>query len=770
MKKLWYTLILSIPLLLPILSFSNILENSKRIGRIEGQVTDLDTESPLTGANVLLINTRLGAITDDQGKFSIAAVPVGNYTLQFSYIGYESVKKTDIIVRSGRMTFVQAELKVSSIEMQSTTVRSGYFAESKDQPLSMVTFSYEEIRRGPGSGGDVSRIMMSLPSVAKVNDQMNNLIVRGGSPIENAFYLDNIEIPNINHWPTQGTTGGAMGLLNVDLIRDVSFSSGGFNAIYGDRLSSVMDIGFREGNREEFDGQLDLNFAGFGFVAEGPWFKKHGSWLVSARRSYLDFLLKTIDIGTSVAPVYGDAQAKCVYNLSPHHQLSLIGVWGNDINHPSRDRAEENDMIYYGDQNIIENTTGVNWRAIWRQGYSNTSCSYTLSSFNEDFFETGSGLRLLKNRSSEQDFKLRNINHFCFSNKYACEFGLDAKQIRSLYNNYYAEYQDAMGTIIPALQLKEKLSALKLGIFGHLLAKPLPRLSADLGLRFDHYSFNQRCNFSPRFSLSYQLSSRANLNFATGLYYQNLPLILLAQNPDHKNLVDPRAVHYVVSMDYLLTENTKLTFEVYQKDYWRFPIDPQQPKLFLLDELSYRYGYFFNHERLTDKGQAEAKGIEMMVQKKLAKNFYGLVSAAYFRTRYRDMNGSWRNRVFDNRVIFSIEGGFKPNNKWEFSCRWVYAGGLPYTPFNTQASQQHNQAVLDENRINAARYPDYHSLNLRFDRRFHFSRSNLVFYLSAWNVYNRKNVASYYWNQVDNRQDTIYQWNLLPIFGLEFEL
>jgi hypothetical protein len=234
-------------------------------------------------------------------------------------------------------------------------------------------------------------------------------------------------------------------------------------------------------------------------------------------------------------------------------------------------------------------------------------------------------------------------------------------------------------------------------------------------------------------------------------------------------LNDPAAIHYILGMNHLLTENTRLSVEVYQKNYSHFPIDPEQPALFLIDELFYRYGFFFNHERLVDTGKARARGIELMIQKKLAEDFYGLISTAYFQTQYRDQNGSWRNRVFDNRFIFSMEGGYKPNRNWEFSLRWIYAGGARYTPFNIDASQMLHRAVLDENRINQERYPAYHSLNLRFDRRFHFHTTNLIFYFSAWNAYNRKNVATYFWNEKKNQPDTIYQWNLLPIIGLEYE-
>jgi hypothetical protein len=299
-------------------------------GTMKGQVIDRETKIPLPGANILIVGTRRGTISNPDGTFMIPDIPVGNYTVQFSYLGYESYKAADVIIRSGRATVLRAELKTSVLEMEETSVTGGYFSGDPVQPTSMIGFSHEEIRRAPGSGGDVSRIIYGLPGVAKANDERNNLIVRGGSPIENSFFVDNIEIPNINHFPTQGSSGGAIGILNVDLVNDVTFRTGGFSAMYGDRLSSVMEINLREGNRDEFNGQIDLSLAGIGTVLEGPIGDRKGSWLISARRSYVDIIAGFMDFG--VAPKYGDFQGKVVYDIDKENFLSVIEVFGLDLN------------------------------------------------------------------------------------------------------------------------------------------------------------------------------------------------------------------------------------------------------------------------------------------------------------------------------------------------------------------------------------------------------------------------------------------------------
>ncbi len=309
-------------------------------GRLSGRVLDATTKTPIIGASVMIIGLERGAATDENGDFSVKNLPVGSYNVSISSVTHAPMVYPDVIIRSGRMTYLQVELHQTTRPVENMVVRGSYFDDSPDAPTSSTSFSGEEVRRSPGSAGDVSRIVSILPGIAKVNDRMNSLVVRGGTPTENAFYLDNIEIPNINHYPLEGSSGGPIGLLNVDFVRDVTFSAGGFSASYGDRLSSVMSIEFREGNREEFDGQLDMNFAGFGGVFEGPLAGGKGSWMLSVRRSFLDLLVEAI--GTGIAPEYSDYQGKLVYDFSPSNKLTLIGVAGIDKIEFTREDSEEN--------------------------------------------------------------------------------------------------------------------------------------------------------------------------------------------------------------------------------------------------------------------------------------------------------------------------------------------------------------------------------------------------------------------------------------------
>jgi len=747
---------------------ATIVAKEIKTGNLMGRVIDAETDYPLENVAVIVKEMETGDYTDEKGQYSVMNIPVGNYTVIFQLIGTHSQIKTDVIVRSNRTTTVNGELKRILIQIEGIKVSEmNYFSETEDKQVGAVSFSNEEIRRAPGSAGDISRILMSLPSVAKVNDQSNNLIVRGGNPMENSFYIDNIEIPNINHFPHQGSSGGPIGILNVDFIEDVTFNTGGFSAIYGDKLSSIMEIDFREGNSKDFDGQIDFSWIGFGGIAEGPIGKK-GSAMLAVKRSYLKYIIDAIDVGTSVAPGYGDIQGKLTYEFNPLQKLSFLAIFADDHNSPDQANAEDNYMSHYGNQDLYQGTYGLNWRAVWNEStFSNTSLSLTSSKYDEDFFETfkvAIDIPDIINRTVEYELKLRNVNFKRLTEKINLDFGFDAKHLQHNYDNYLAETTNTIGDTIPELIMKDEIKAEKLGGFISLNYDPIPKFSTTFGLRADYFSFNENITLSPRFSCKYKLNEKTSLNGSAGIFYQNLPLLLLSQNEENKNLKDPYVMHFIAGIEHLLAEDIRLVVEAYQKDYHDFPVDPSQTGIFVIDNNFFNY-----YESLQDNGKALSRGVEVVLQKKLAESIYGLASASYFRSRYKSYDGVWRDRNYDNRLIVSLEGGYKPSPGLEMSLRWIYAGGVPYTPIDAEQSVINHRSVLDETRINAERYPDYHSMNVRIDKRYFFNKTNLVIYISVWNVYNQKNIAQYYWNDTDQTIDEVYQWTLLPILGVEYE-
>jgi len=433
------------------------------------------------------------------------------------------------------------------------------------------------------------------------------------------------------------------------------------------------------------------------------------------------------------------------------------------------DKAVENDANMYGKTDGVTNTAGINWQHIWSNtGYSNTSISHTYTKYDRDYSKTATMKKLYTNNGDENLFKIRNVNYLKLNTSNSIEFGGEATGITTNYNTFYGEYKDEYGNLIPPLTVNTKLDGVKLGLFAVNHLNFLERLRLDAGARADYFTYNVSFNFSPRASLTYELNSETSFSLSAGLFYQNIPNNILVQSTDFKNLKTPKAVHYVLGFSRKLWDATRLSVELYYKDYSNFPINPTQPAMFVFDQ-GQIYGLFWNQTALEDNGKANAKGIEVILQKKLAEDFYGLVTASVSKTRYKDYFGNWHNRIYDNQFNFNLEGGYIPGNDWEFKVRWIYAGGAPYTPFDYEASKQAGVGIWDVSKTNSKRLPDYHSLNVRVDKRFNFSGSNLLVYLSVWNAYNRKNISFYYWNEVKNDIDSQKQWSVLPVLGVEFE-
>jgi hypothetical protein len=736
-------------------------------GSIKGTISDRDTQEPLVGANVLVAGTTLGAATDENGEFLIKAVPAGIRILEVRLVGYQGITLTDISVTPDRSVTVNAQLRESPLEAEGVTVTAGYFRTSDVAPLGSIGFNAQEIRRSPGSANDVSRILMALPSTAAISDNANDLAVRGGSPMENGFYVDGIPIPNINHFPVQGSTGGPIGILNIDFIENADFYTSGFSAGYGDRLSSVVDIKFREGRTEALYGKAFMSFAGFGAMAEGPLPGSSGSWLISGNKSYLDLIVEAI--GTGVAPRYGDLQGKATINLGQNHRLMVMDIFGQSTIDFTREKSIDQGRRYYGKNTNTQNTAGASWRSIWSSGFtSNTTLSFSVARFETDFNKVNSDERALTSDNEDQSLVFRSLHYLMLGKRDRLEFGLEGRYETGDFHTFSLGDTTRLGTKNPDFYVQRKIRSPKAGLFATYVMNPVDPLTISAGLRGDYYQLNERVRLSPRLAISYAVTDRFTLKANTGLFYQQIPLIVLASDERYERMKNISAYHVGIGMDYMLTPDTKLTIEAYNKEYWDLPLDSADPTLSVVDGALFNQR-FRNYQDLQSLGKAYTRGVEVIIQKKMAKDIYGLISGGYFRSRYSDFNGIWYDRVYDNQFIFSVIGGYKPEGTWEFSARWTYAGGIPYTPFDQPTSTQVNLGIIDQTAINAERYPAYHSLNLRIDKKFYFDHHLLDIYLSVWNAYNRQNDSSYFWNTTENRQDTQYQWSLLPIVGVEYE-
>ena len=352
MYKLSYIIIL--------LFLSNSLFAQDFTGDLYGRIIDASTKQPIPFANVIVIGTNNGAAADEDGYFTITGLPLNTYQVRASVVGYNPQTKTDIVIQTSKPAEVNFQLVPQAIELEGVTVTSDYFRSDPLEVNSIRNFSYEEIRRSPGGFEDVIRALSVLPGVAQADGGRNDLIIRGGAPSENLYLIDGIEVPNINHFGTQGATGGPLSYVNLDFVRETSFSTGGFSAIYGDKLSSVLDINLRDGREDRFGGKATISASQFGLNLEGPITEK-SNFIFSARRSYLDFIFKAADF--SFVPEYYDVLLKADFN--PHSQdafsFLFISAYDNvNFLNDTQEQQVDNSRILGTDQ--IQYVAGFTYR------------------------------------------------------------------------------------------------------------------------------------------------------------------------------------------------------------------------------------------------------------------------------------------------------------------------------------------------------------------------------------------------------------------------
>ncbi len=760
-------------LLILLLSALSLFAQSKqKMGRIVGTVLELATQQPIIGANVTVIDTQMGAATDTEGKFSMVNVPVGTYTLRISCIGFKPLFKTDVVVSTGQPVQLHVQLEDATEQMGEVVVTGPYFYTPKELVTSTHGINYEEIRRQPGALEDVSRMIQTMPGVVPTNDQRNDLVVRGGSPSENLTVVDNVEVPNLSHFGTQGASGGPISMLNTEFIREADFSAGGFSAQHGDRLSSVLNIHLREGNRESLAGIFDLGLAGAGFIAEGP-FNSRGSWMFSARRSYLDLIIK--DFGLAAVPKYSNYQAKAVYNIDRSNKLWLVSLGGIDDIHFTVDQNDKDDPslldIKSGGWRTV---SGINWQRLWGKGYGTFVISDALSAFEQEVYDKELQNQLVfKNRSTEGETTLKYDIVQQIKSVGEVTAGISGKfmrnrlRINSPLGNENPFSTDTMR--VHQFGLDDSFTTSQAAAYTQISITPVPGVDLTLGARWDHFDYIKKNVISPRTGLRYQLMENLSLNTSFGIFYQLPPLVFLRAVPQNQSLEPMRADHYVLGLSYFPRPDVKVTIEVYRKNYSRYPVSLEYP--------TYSYAndgdqYTINGRLipLVSEGEGHATGMEFYVQKKLSDHLYGQISYSYSATRHAARDGVLRPGSFDIPLVLSIVGGYRLNEKWEFSSKFTYTSGRPYTPYKFPESRDQNRPIYDLQQVNARRSPAYSRLDLRMDHRSHFDGWNLVTYLELQNLYNRKNVFQYVWNPKTREVQAVNQIAFFVVGGIKIEL
>ncbi|HEX2866644.1 MAG TPA: TonB-dependent receptor [Ignavibacteriales bacterium] len=717
---------------------------------INGDVTDAKTKEPLMGANIVVNELKaIGATSGQDGRFRIK-VPVGSYSITVSSIGYEPVVKTDVIVTTGSEAHLSVKLQEASIELGQVVVRADYFDKAtKDNNLSTVVLGPEEIRRSPGSAQDFQRILQGMAGVSFSNDQTNELLVRGGSPNENLTVFDNMEIHSTNHYPNEYNSGGPINMVNVDLIEDIQFSTGGFISKYGDKLSSVMNITSREGTRNNlFNGNFNFSMAGYGAVMEGRINEGRGSWIFSARKSFLDLI--TGAIGLTAVPKYYDLQFKAAYDLSDIHKLSLSGIYGNDkILIDGEPESKDISMAAMADSIGLERAdvkqsqyaVGLTLKSLWNKSlYSLMTVYYNnyhndidaVENFTERFYDSNGELansRILKKRPLFYDRHdnaqavLKGEFVWNISSGQEMNFGgavgtgdfkqnlfITGNSARYLINGQWsAPIVVAPSSPVYNIRLFDNYKSYayvndKVKLLGD-------RMIVNLGLRYDYFTYSRQGNLSPRLAMTYYLvPALTNINFAYGEYYQtqSYPTYGDRYHTDiNRYLKNTHARHLVLGMEHIPSEGLKITLEGYYKQYSDIPVS--ETFVNFNDRM-------LRSEKNLNLGRQDAYGIDFMIQQKLVKDIYGTLSYSRMWAKMKDPRIGFGGKEYTSdydfpHVLTLIVGkrfsGLRDeinsmpfyikypsyilpfSNDMEISLRWRFASGRPYTPLRFVTTEQH---------------------------------------------------------------------------------
>lgn len=791
---------------------------SQNVGRLSGVIVDKNFQKPLLGVSIQLMPGNYNAITDSLGQFRISGIYPSTYNITIKTLGYQTKNLQNYVISSGNEANIQIELEQMVNQLANITVTSrknSVKAATIESPLSIQRLTTEDIKANPGGNFDISKVIQSLPGVgggAGGGSYRNDIIIRGGAPSENVFYLDGIEVPIINHFSTQGSGGGPQGILNVSFIEDVRLSTSAFDARYDNALSSVFQFKQKNGNNSRVQGNFRLSASEVAATFDGPLSKKT-TFLASARRSYLQVLFKALDL--PIRPNYWDFQFKTTTRINNKTTLTFLGVGAIDEFRFEVPKKATPEKMYLINSNPIINqnsyTIGASLKKLTSKGYYNLSISRNSLDNQAD--------KYLNNQQPTESEKTFNINsqetenklRFDVNNTYGnwkLSYGASAQYIEFTNNIFQILRQPVFDQQNNLLQpeitfnYNRSLNFLRYGMFSQLGKRFFDnQLGFSFGVRADaNNAKNGNSNLieqlSPRVSLSYSISDKLNLSSSYGVYYR-LPSYTQLAFTDQTNFVNPgnyiRSTHWVAGFEYLPSSATRFTLEGFYKKYSNYPVSIQDG--ISIANKGTDFGAIGN-EPIQQTGKGNVWGIEFFAQQKLTDKFFGVFSYTFYKSEFSDISGKFNPASWDNRHLISSTIGYKLGKNWELGLKLRYQGAAPYTPYNVEQSRLNfvtlGTGIFNYRQINTLRLPAFHAGDLRIDKKWNYKKSTLDLFLDITNFYGSKStgVPNYTFKRTtDNKsflttdglplrndgQNAIptilnnIEQNILPTIGLIFE-
>jgi len=725
-------------------------------GTIKGKVIDGKTREALPFVSILILNTQKGATTDEEGNFSITNTDLGYFKLQASFVGYETIVTDDYLVTNDKIPFVTIELFETTATLDEVLVRSKLFKKSLVSPLSLQTLSVVEIEKNPGGNRDILKVIQSLPGVASNPGFRNDIIIRGGATSENKFYVDGIEVPVINHFQTQGASGGPVGIINADLIRKVDFYSSAFPANRGNALSSVIEFTQKNGNPTSLNTRATIGTSDAGITLDGP-IGSNTTFIASVRQSYLQYLFKLIKL--PFLPTYNDFQINVKTELENNDEISFIALGAIDnfeLNESVNDGVTDEETIKRN-RFILSNipvqeqwnyTVGARYKhfgensnqqyVVSRSVWNNNSTKY--------FNNTGNANDLLLDYTSkeiENKFRFENNSNV---NDFRINYGVGLEQA-NYSNTTFQKEVNSQGVI--TRNFSSDLAIFKYALFGQVSKNYFnSKLGLSFGFRLDGNNYNASMKnvfnqFSPRLSATFSLTDKWSINSSIGTYYQLPTYTSLGFRNNANVLVNQQNLKYIQSnhlvsgLDFKPDSSSKITVEGFYKSYSDYPFSVRNQ--ISLANLGADFGVV-GSEEVTSTSKGKAYGFEIFAQKKSYEGLYGIFSYTFVRSEFQNQLNQYIPSSWDNKHLLTITAGKKLNKNWEIGTKFRLVGGKPYTPYDLNASSVianydvANRGILDYASLNSERFGTYTQLDVRVDKTWFWSKFSLNFYIDVQNL------------------------------------
>ena len=746
---------------------------------ILGKVVDATTNEALPFASVMLQGNVTGTTTDFDGNYTLTGIAPGVHNVVVSFLGYATYTAFEVETTPSRPAVVNAALVESAVAVEAAEVVVESRGTVEEAPLSVRSIGTNEIKRNPGGGRDISRALRSLPGVAAIPSFRNDIVIRGGAPNENRFYLDGIEIPNINHFATQGASGGPVGMINVDLVEGVDFYAGAFPAVRGNALSSVMEFRFKEPRTDQWTANAVVGTSDLGMTLEGPT-GDNSSLIFSLRRSYLQLLFRAI--GLPFLPTYNDYQYKWVWRPDDKNAITFLGLGALDDFELNTGLADDPSAPDYLNQVAILDVLPISeqWNYMqgvkWDRYKDDGKWTFVLSRnmLNNTAFKHINNDetldRTLDYVSQEIENKFRAERARTIAPGWKMTAGLSGE---------YAKYNNSTESVVfvPGLGSATVIysSAFKMAKYGAFVQSSKAmlenRLTLSGGLRVDGASLlsvqdglempdndmalaNPLDHFSPRASASWSFAPGWTWNANAGIYHQ-LPAYTVMGYAASVDTASATLVNWHSGMTYttnrqlvmgfkreIASRNAAVSLEGFYKGYSGTPASSISG--IALANLGADFGVVGN-EQVTFDAEGRAYGMEVLLQQRLYKGYYGLLAYTLVRSEYINPGEDlallgWTPSSWDNRHIVSFTGGKKWDNGWELGARVLFSGGLPYTPYDVGQSllianwEAFNGPLLDYAQLNGARNGNFHQVDIRLDRKWFFDTWSLDVFMDIQNL------------------------------------